>query len=59
MILPLALGVMLVGAHRRSVVGECRHPVWLTAAGATTALVMGALGAWTLVRELPRLFLGA
>jgi Mn2+/Fe2+ NRAMP family transporter len=59
MILPLALGVMLVGAHRRSVVGEYRHPVWLTAAGATTALVMGALGAWTLVRELPRLFLGA
>ncbi|HEX6309385.1 MAG TPA: NRAMP family divalent metal transporter [Longimicrobiales bacterium] len=56
MILPLSLGVMLVAAHRRAVVGEYRHPRWLTAAGALTALLMGALGAWTLVRELPRLF---
>lgn len=56
MILPLALGVMLVAAHRRSVVGDYRHPRWLTAAGTLTALLMGALGAWTLLRELPRLF---
>jgi Mn2+/Fe2+ NRAMP family transporter len=56
MILPLALGVMLVAAHRRSVVGDYRHPRWLTAAGVLTALLMGALGAYTLVRELPRLF---
>lgn len=56
MILPLALGVMLVAAHRRSVVGDYRHPRWLTVAGALTALLMGALGAWTLLRELPRLF---
>jgi Mn2+/Fe2+ NRAMP family transporter len=56
MILPLALGVMLVAAHRRSVVGDYRHPRSLTAAGALTALLMGALGAYTLVRELPRLF---
>jgi Mn2+/Fe2+ NRAMP family transporter len=56
MILPLALGVMLVAAHRRAVVGDYRHPRSLTVAGAVTALLMGALGAYTLLRELPRLF---
>jgi Mn2+/Fe2+ NRAMP family transporter len=56
MILPLALGVMLVAAHRRTVVGDYRHPRWLTAAGVLTALLMGALGMYTLLRELPRLF---
>lgn len=56
MILPLSLTVMLVAAHRRVVVGEYRHPRGLTVAGALTALLMGALGAWTLTRELPRLF---
>jgi Mn2+/Fe2+ NRAMP family transporter len=56
MILPVALAVMLVAAHRTAVVGEYRHPRRLTAVGALTALIMGALGAYTLVRELPRLF---
>ena len=56
MILPLALGVMLVAAHRTAVVGDYRHPRLLTLAGILTAVLMGALGAWTLVRELPRLF---
>jgi Mn2+/Fe2+ NRAMP family transporter len=56
MILPLALGVMLVAAHRPAVVGDYRHPRWLTAAGVLTAVLMGLLGAYTLLRELPRLF---
>ena len=56
MILPLALGVMLVAAHRTAVVGDYRPPRLLTLAGILTAALMGALGAWTLVRELPRLF---
>jgi len=56
MILPLALVVMLVAAHRGAVARDYRHPRALTAAGAATALVMGGLGAWTLVNELPRLF---
>lgn len=56
MILPVALGVMLVAAHRRSVVGDYRHPRSLTIAGVVTAALMAGLGAYTLVRELPRLF---
>jgi Mn2+/Fe2+ NRAMP family transporter len=56
LILPVSLGVMLLAAYRRHIVGEYRHPVWLAVAGALTALLMGGLGAHTLVRELPRLF---
>jgi Mn2+/Fe2+ NRAMP family transporter len=37
LILPLGLGVMLVAAHRRGIVGEYRHPLWLTAFGGVTA----------------------
>ncbi|MEX1184127.1 MAG: NRAMP family divalent metal transporter [Gemmatimonadota bacterium] len=55
LILPLSLGVMLVAAHRRGVVGDYRHPVPLTIAGALTALLMAALGVITLVRQLPQL----
>lgn len=55
LILPLSLGTMLVAAHRVRVVGEYKHPRWLTAGGAVVALAMAGLGAWTLARELPAL----
>jgi len=56
LILPVALAVMLVAAHRSHIVGGYRHPWWLTIAGALVAAAMAALGAVTLVRELPKLF---
>jgi Mn2+/Fe2+ NRAMP family transporter len=56
LILPIALAVMLVAAHRRSIVGAYRHPLALTILGAMTALLMAGLGMYTLLRELPRLF---
>jgi len=55
LILPVSLGVMLVAAHRRAVVGAYRHPAWLTAFGVVVALAMGAMGAWTIATELPKL----
>ncbi len=55
LILPISLGVMLVAAHRESIVGAYRHPRWLTAAGVVVATAMTALGAWTLVRDIPAL----
>lgn len=54
-ILPLALGAMLLAATRRTIVGDYRHPPVLMLAGWTVALAMAAMGAYTLVRELPRL----
>lgn len=55
LILPVSLGVMLVAAYRRSIVGDYHHPRWLTAAGVVVAVSMMMLGGWTLVTELPAL----
>lgn len=55
LILPLALGTMLVAAHRTKVVGNYRHPRWLTVLGAVVAIAMAIAGAVVLVRELPGL----
>lgn len=56
LILPLSLGAMLVAARKRSIVGEYRHPLWLIAAGVVVALGMAAMGAYTIVNDLPRLW---
>jgi Mn2+/Fe2+ NRAMP family transporter len=56
LILPLSLGAMLLAARRRDIVGDYRHPVWLLVSGVVVALGMAAMGAWTLVRELPCLW---
>lgn len=47
LLLPLSLGVMLVAAHRRSIVGTYRHPLWLTVAGAVVAVAMAVMAAIT------------
>lgn len=44
LILPVSLGVMLVAAHRVTIVGDYRHARWLTVAGVVVALAMTALG---------------
>lgn len=53
LILPVSLGVMLVAAYRKKIVGEYRHPRWLAAIGALVALAMLVLGVHTLVTEIP------
>lgn len=44
LILPVSLGVMLVAAHRATIVGDYRHARWLTVAGVIVAVAMTALG---------------
>ena len=58
LILPLSLGAMLVAANKRAVVGDYRHPVWLTASGWIVALAMAAMGAYALIVELPKIWKG-
>lgn len=55
LILPVALAVVLLATRRPSLVGAYRHPAWLMASGALVVLVMGVMGARTLMVELPRL----
>jgi len=56
LILPLALGAMLLASRRPAIVGGYRHATWLTASGVLVAVAMAAMGAWTLISELPKLW---
>jgi Mn2+/Fe2+ NRAMP family transporter len=56
LILPLALGTMLVAAHRATIVGAYRQPRWLTAGGAIAAVAMAIAGAYVAWRDLPGMF---
>ena len=55
LILPLALGTMLVAAHRSDIIGAYRQPRWLTAGGAIAAVAMAVAGAFVAWRDLPGL----
>ena len=55
LILPVSLGIILAASRHRRIVGDYRHPRWLTAVGLVAVAVMAALGAYTLVTELPKL----
>lgn len=58
LILPLALGVILVGAHKKEVVGnDYKHPLWLTITGTIVVVVMGVLSVKTLIEEIPKIFM--
>ncbi|HJR42298.1 MAG TPA: NRAMP family divalent metal transporter [Gemmatimonadaceae bacterium] len=55
LVLPLSMAVALAAAHRRSIVGEYRHPLWLTLSGVVVMLSMAAMGGWVLFTEIPKL----
>ncbi len=56
LILPLSLGVVLFASRRTAIVGEYRHPAWLIYTGVIVALSMAAMGAYTVITELPKLW---
>ncbi|MGM7636037.1 NRAMP family divalent metal transporter [Bacillus sp. Hm123] len=56
LILPIALGVMLIAAHKQSIVGSYRHPLWMTLFGIIVVVLMAYMGGFTLFNELPKLF---
>lgn len=56
LILPLALGTLLVAAHKKDIVGSYKHPKWLTIPGIIVVLIMGVLGIITLFEQIPLLF---
>lgn len=57
LILPIALLIMLIAAHKSNIVGAYKHPVWMTIFGAFVVIVMGYLGYVTLTTQLPKLFM--
>ena len=56
LILPISLGVMLVAAYNRSIVGAYRHPAWLTAGGIVVAASMAAMGVWSIWMQIQLFF---
>lgn len=55
LILPIALGTVLVALRRDPYRRVVPQPGWLIAAALTVAVAMAALGAYTVVTQLPRL----
>ncbi len=56
LILPIALGSLLIGAHKKNIVGDYRHPIWLTIPGILVVIVMAVMGGYTLINEIPKLW---
>ncbi|TRY24998.1 divalent metal cation transporter [Brevibacillus sp. LEMMJ03] len=56
LILPLTLGVMLIAAYRKKIVGDYKHPLWMTIFGLIVTVTMAVMGVYTMVNELPKLF---
>lgn len=56
LILPLVLGSMLLAAHNKKIMGDYKHPVWLTIFGAIVVILTAVLGVRTLIQMLPQLF---
>ncbi|ELK48936.1 natural resistance-associated macrophage protein [Halobacillus sp. BAB-2008] len=57
LILPIALGVMLVAANNRKIVGkDYKHPIWLTVFGVIIVIAMAYMGGLSLFQGIPKLF---
>lgn len=52
LILPIALGTLLIAVHKKSIVGDYKHPKWLTITGILVVVSMGTLGYMTLVEQI-------
>lgn len=56
LILPVALFIMLIAAYKNKIVGNYKHPLWMTIFGILVVVVMSYLGGVTLLKEIPKLF---
>ena len=52
LILPLALGVMLIAAYRTKIIDRYRQPLWLTIAGAMVVITMVWMSAGAIIQVL-------
>lgn len=56
MILPLSLGVLLVAAYKKKLIGDYKHPLWMTVFGILVVVIMTYMSGYTLINEIPKLF---
>lgn len=51
-ILPIALASILIGAYNKKIVGEYKHPIWMTSLGFLVVLVMGYMSVITFIDKI-------
>ncbi|WP_404324245.1 divalent metal cation transporter [Cytobacillus firmus] len=56
LILPIALGVMLIAAYKTKIVGDYKHPLWMTFFGVIIVIAMSYMGVYSLINGIPELF---
>lgn len=56
LILPITLGTLLVAAYKKKIVGDYKHPLWMTIFGILVVVLMTYMGGYTIINELPKLF---
>lgn len=56
LILPISLGLILMAAYKRNIVGDYKHPVWMTASGAIVVVAMAALSLISISKYINQLF---
>ncbi|MRG86299.1 NRAMP family divalent metal transporter [Salinibacillus xinjiangensis] len=56
LILPISLGVMLLAAHNKKIVGDYKHPVWLTFTGIVIVIAMAYMGIYSMINGFGNLF---
>jgi Mn2+/Fe2+ NRAMP family transporter len=56
LILPIALAVMLIAAYQKKIIGDYRHPLWMTILGLIIVVAMTYMGAYTMINDMPKLF---
>lgn len=55
LILPITLGVMLIAAYKKNIVGDYKHPAWMTIFGVIVVAMTAYMGVITLTKQLPKL----
>lgn len=56
LILPITLSTILLAAYRKKIVGDYKHPLWLTVVGIVAALMLAWMGVYALVNQISQLF---
>lgn len=57
LILPVTLLVMIIAAHKKSIVGDYKHPVWMSIFGVIVVIMTAYMGVLTITKQLPKLFM--
>lgn len=57
LILPITLLVMIIAAHKKSIVGNYKHPLWMSIFGIIVVIMTAYMGILTVMNQLPKLFM--